>query len=233
MPKLRIDQREVAVPPGTTLLEAARKIDIDIPALCCIEGYKPSTSCLACLVRVRGNDHLVLACDTRAEDGMEIESETDEIRRLRRTALELILSHHTGDCSAPCHRADACLLRHYATLYGVERTASIRPNPTSQHILRPGGVVYDPGKCILCELCSRIAATRGEPLGLSVEGCGFNVQAGVSGNRFQEQALQQIAIECAAKCPTAALSFKESAHVCRTTDGCKGQYEDRKMSDSP
>ncbi len=102
MPKVIIDDREVEVPPGATLLEAARRLGIDVPTLCYVEGYEPSTSCLVCMVKVRGTGRLVPACGTKAEEGMEIESETDEVRQGRRTALELQLSDHVGDCLEPC-----------------------------------------------------------------------------------------------------------------------------------
>jgi len=103
MPKVTIDHRDVEVPAGTTLLDAARKLGIDVPTLCYVEGYEPSTSCLVCMVKVRATGRLVPACGTKAEEGMEIESETDEVRQVRRTALELLLSDHVGDCLAPCH----------------------------------------------------------------------------------------------------------------------------------
>lgn len=103
MPRLTIDHREVEVPPGATLLDAARRLGIDVPTLCYVEGYEPSTSCLVCMVKVRATGRLVPACGTKAEEGMEIESETDEVRQVRRTALELLLSDHVGDCLAPCH----------------------------------------------------------------------------------------------------------------------------------
>ena len=102
MPKLTIDHREVEVEHGDTILYAARKLRIDIPTLCFNEEYAPSTSCMVCVVRVNGQ--LVPSCATVAEDGMEVESETDEVHEARRTALELLLSDHVGDCMAPCHR---------------------------------------------------------------------------------------------------------------------------------
>jgi ferredoxin/siroheme synthase (precorrin-2 oxidase/ferrochelatase) len=105
MPKLSIDQREVEVPPGATILDAARKLGIDIPALCFLEGCDPSTSCLCCLVKVNGNGRLVPSCATLAEEGAKVESETPEIHSARRTALELLLSDHLGDCVAPCFLA--------------------------------------------------------------------------------------------------------------------------------
>jgi len=105
MPKLRIDQREIEVPPGTTVLEAARRLGIEIPTLCYLEGYRPSTSCLVCMIKICGSNRLAPSCGTVAEEGMEIESETEEVHRVRRSALELLLSDHLGDCLAPCHFA--------------------------------------------------------------------------------------------------------------------------------
>jgi len=103
MPRLTVDGRPVEVPPGSTLLDAARSLGIDVPTLCFLEGYQPSTSCLVCMVRVRGRNGFVPSCATRAEDGMEVESETPEVHQVRKTALELLLSDHVGDCLAPCY----------------------------------------------------------------------------------------------------------------------------------
>lgn len=105
MPRLTIDHREIEVPEGATLLEAARRLGIDIPTLCYLEGCDPATSCLVCMVKDCARGRLVPACATRAADGMEIESETEEIFAVRRTALELLLSDHVGDCLGPCQFA--------------------------------------------------------------------------------------------------------------------------------
>ena len=103
MPRITIDHREVEVPDGATILDAATALGIEIPTLCYFKGYTPSTSCLVCLVKVGGR--LVPSCATKAVEGMEVESETDEVHEVRRTALELLLSDHVGDCLAPCHFA--------------------------------------------------------------------------------------------------------------------------------
>ncbi len=105
MPRITIDNREIDVPQGTTVLEAARRLGIDVPTLCYFEGYKPSTSCLVCVVKLAQTGRLVPSCATQVTDGMEVESETDEVHAARRTALELLLSDHVGDCLAPCHFA--------------------------------------------------------------------------------------------------------------------------------
>jgi len=103
MPTLSIDNVQVEVPDGATVLDAARKLGIDVPTLCYLEGFEPSTSCQVCVVKRADTGQVVPSCAMPAVDGMRIESETDEVHRLRRTALELLLSDHLGDCLAPCH----------------------------------------------------------------------------------------------------------------------------------
>lgn len=103
MLKCKIDNKEVEVAPGTTVLEALRAQGIDVPALCYLQTCTPNTSCMACVVKIDGRPNFVASCATAVRDGMVIESETDEIRQVRRTALELLLSDHLGDCMAPCH----------------------------------------------------------------------------------------------------------------------------------
>ena len=103
MPKLTIDNREVEVPNGATILDAAGKLGIDIPTMCFMTGYQPSTSCMVCVVKVEGRAVLLPACGTLAEDGMRVESDCEEVCQARKTALELLLSDHVGDCLGPCH----------------------------------------------------------------------------------------------------------------------------------
>jgi len=102
MPKLWIDNREVEVPEGSTILDAARKLGIDVPALCFLEGRDASTSCMCCVVKIAGREGLAPSCATTAAEGMRVESESDAVRAARREALELLLSDHLGDCVAPC-----------------------------------------------------------------------------------------------------------------------------------
>jgi len=108
MIRLTIDGQAVEVPPGTTVLKAAQQLGIDIPTLCFMEGFAPQTSCLVCLVKVReknGREKFVPSCGTPATPEMAVESETAEVAAMRRTALELLLSDHVGDCLAPCQFA--------------------------------------------------------------------------------------------------------------------------------
>ncbi len=102
MPRLTIDNREVEVDDGATVLDAAGKLGIEIPTMCFLKGYEPSTSCMVCVVKVEGRDGLVASCGLPAEDGMHVETASPEIIDARRAALELLLSDHVGDCMGPC-----------------------------------------------------------------------------------------------------------------------------------
>jgi len=102
MAKITIDNQIIETAPGATILDAARSVGIEIPTLCHLEGCKPNASCMVCVVKVEGRAALQPSCAVEATDGMVIESESDAVRTARRTALELLLSDHAGDCAAPC-----------------------------------------------------------------------------------------------------------------------------------
>lgn len=107
MPTITLDNLPLPVPDGITVLAAARLAGITIPALCNRPdapdaACNPLTSCMVCVVRINNSPKLSPACATVVRDGMTIESETPAIHAARRTALELILSDHAGECLAPC-----------------------------------------------------------------------------------------------------------------------------------
>jgi len=99
---ISIDGHAVEASAGQTVLEAARKLGIEIPTLCYLEKCGPLNSCLVCLVKINGK--LVPSCGLKVTPGMVVESETNEVHEARRTALELLFSDHVGDCLAPCNR---------------------------------------------------------------------------------------------------------------------------------
>jgi ferredoxin len=102
MPRLIIDNREVEVPSGATILDAAEKLGIAIPTMCFLKGYEPLASCMVCVVKIEGREAFVPACGSIAQDGMRVSTSSQEVRQARRTALELLLSDHLGDCMGPC-----------------------------------------------------------------------------------------------------------------------------------
>ncbi len=107
MIRLTIDNQEVSVEEGATLLEAARTLGIEIPTLCHFDSCTPQTSCMVCLVKVEGMSRTLPSCATPAVDDMRVQSQTPEVLDARRTALELLLAEHLGDCLAPCQLASA------------------------------------------------------------------------------------------------------------------------------
>ncbi len=104
MPTLTIDNAVVPFEPGETILQAATRAGIAIPTLCSFEGIEPPTSCYVCVVKIQGKGNLTPSCATLAEEGMVLESNSEEVRRYRCRALELLMSEHAGDCEAPCRR---------------------------------------------------------------------------------------------------------------------------------
>ena len=100
--RITIDNQSHLVDPGTTVLDAAKAAGIPIPTLCHLDGCKPPASCMVCLVKDLKTGANFPSCATEVIDGMELASETEEVHALRRTAIELLLSDHVGDCLAPC-----------------------------------------------------------------------------------------------------------------------------------
>jgi len=100
---LKINNREVQVEAGSTILEAATAAGFDIPTFCHAENLKPFTSCFICAVKVEGGKgNLVPSCATKVRDGMVVTVEDEEIDATRRMCLNLLLSDHCGDCLPPC-----------------------------------------------------------------------------------------------------------------------------------
>lgn len=99
---LTIDNRRAQVAPGTTVLEAAEGLGIRIPTMCHVKGLEPASSCFVCAVQIEGRRTLTPACGMPVAEGMAVRTDTEDIRRARKIALELLLSDHAGECVAPC-----------------------------------------------------------------------------------------------------------------------------------
>lgn len=105
MIKFKIDNRDVQAERGTTIMQAAESAGIQIPSMCYLSGLDPSTSCMVCVVDVEGSQALLPSCRAEVEEGMAVETDNERVRSARKTALELLLSEHAGDCIAPCQKA--------------------------------------------------------------------------------------------------------------------------------
>jgi hypothetical protein len=105
MIKLKINNREIQVEEGTSVMKAAQQMGIEVPNMCWHDELEHFTSCMLCLVKNEGNGKLFPSCSVTAAEGMEVITDDNEITEARQTALELLLSEHVGDCEAPCHIA--------------------------------------------------------------------------------------------------------------------------------
>lgn len=104
MTELNINNKTYTAEPNETILSVAQRADIHIPTMCWVKEFGPSTSCMVCMVQDMRNGKMLTSCSAKAEQGMEIETDNAEVLDMRKSALELLLSEHQGDCEAPCQR---------------------------------------------------------------------------------------------------------------------------------
>ena len=102
MIKLKIDNRELEVEAGSVLIEVIRESGVEVPSMCYLKGLPHFSSCMVCVVKDRVSGKLLPSCSMGVQEGMDIISGDEEVLEARKTALELLLSEHVGDCEAPC-----------------------------------------------------------------------------------------------------------------------------------
>ena len=202
-----LDGKPVAAELGETILDVARREGIDIPSLCHLPDLKtPSTSCLVCLVKLGGK--FVPSCAIPVEDGMVIESETEEVQSMRRSALELLLSDHISHCRSCGEGRKKCRLLRYMAKYKADRHR-FGNTEKPEHLLQSDRMVFDSRKCIKCGICLALARKCGEPIGLTFFGRGFDTCIGIPFDEPMQKAIERSAEEIVPACPTAALTWRE------------------------
>lgn len=120
-----INGKPVCVEEGTTILQAARQIDIKIPTLCHNPDLPAWASCGICIVRLAGTSKMIRACCTAVTEGMSVITHDPAIVQARRTVLELILSNHPDDCLR-CSRNNKCELQNLAADFGLRTVRLIK-----------------------------------------------------------------------------------------------------------
>jgi len=151
---IRINDREIEANEGETIIEVATHHGIEIPALCYVPSYKHQSSCMVCVVKNCVTGQIIPACTTIVTEGMTIDSESDEVKDLRRQSLELLLSDHIAVCRPPCN-PKKCKLQQYTIAYRAKwnkfpRYSAIK-DAQPQHI--KDNFWFDVTKCIRCGLC--------------------------------------------------------------------------------
>jgi NADH-quinone oxidoreductase subunit G len=155
MPTLRIDDREVTVERGTTVLRAAQALGIEIPTFCYHPGLTIAANCRMCLVEVKGARKPMPACHATVSDGMEVTTQSESVKRTQRAVLEFILLNHPVDCPI-CDQAGECVLQDHYRDYS--RTPSrLFTHKVHKAKAKPLGptIMLDAERCILCTRCVR------------------------------------------------------------------------------
>ena len=152
MINLKINNIPVSVPEGTTILQAAKQVNIEIPSLCYLKDINCIGSCRVCVVEVKGRRGLVASCVYPVEEGMEVLTNTPTVRKSRKTTIELILSTHHKKCLS-CVRGNNCELQKLSYDYGIDEDRFKGEEPIYDIDYSTPCVVRDNNKCINCLRC--------------------------------------------------------------------------------
>ena len=210
MIKLTINGMEVEVPKGTTILQAAKKVGVEIPTLCHMDlkGFgivNQVASCRVCVVEVEGRPALVPSCAEKVVPGMVVK--TDSLRAItgRRMAVELLLSNHPKDCLS-CPKNLECELQALANKLGVREIkweGAMMDHPMDKS---SASLVKDPNKCVMCRRCETMCNDVQTVGVLSAVNRGFNTFVGPAFNMDMIDSACTFCGQCVAVCPTAALT---------------------------
>jgi NADH-quinone oxidoreductase subunit G len=155
MPRLTVNGKEVEVPAGTNLIEAARAAGVEVPHYCYHASLSIAGQCRLCMVDIEKTPRPTIACNTVATDGMVVDTETDRVRETRKSIMEFHLINHPLDCPV-CDQAGECWLQIYYMKHGL-----YDPRMTDEKVHKPKAVplgphvILDAERCILCSRCVR------------------------------------------------------------------------------
>ena len=203
MVNITIDNINLMVPKGTSILNAAKEACIEIPTLCFLKEINEIGACRACVVEIEGLDRLVTSCNNIVEDGMVIKTNSKKVRRNRRTTVEMLLSIHDCNC-ATCERSGNCKLQTLANnlhILEIPYEKKIERKSWNQNF----PLIRDSSKCIKCMRCIQICD---KVQGLNVwdlVGTGSRSTVGVARNKKIEDANCSLCGQCITHCPVGAL----------------------------
>jgi len=205
MVKAKINNIEIEVSKGTTILDAAKKINITIPTLCKHPDLVASAACGICVVKVKGTKKMIRSCCTPLEEGMDIITHDAELQKVRRTVVELILSNHPNDC-LQCPRNNNCELQRLTADFGIREVPYpqfLRQLPVDASTKT---INLIPEKCILCGRCVHVCQDLQDVWALSFIERGHNTRISPAGDINLSESPCIRCGQCSAHCPTGAIA---------------------------
>ena len=208
MVNIKINNMPLSVPKGISILEAARMAGFEIPTLCYLKKINEIGACRICMVEVKGARSLVTACVYPVNEGMEIFTNTERVRKSRKMTLELILSTHDRKCLS-CVRSGTCELQQLCKEFGVDDEGRFDgANPVHEYDDSPIHMIRDNGKCILCRRC--VAACQAQHISvIGANARGFDTHIGSAFERPLDSVACVSCGQCIVNCPTGAIYEKD------------------------
>ena len=206
MINLTINGTPLSVPEGTTILEAARTIGIEIPTLCYMKEKNEIGACRICMVEVTGAKTLVTACVMPVSEGMEVKTNTERVMKARKKTIELIMSNHNCSCLS-CDRSENCELQSLARAYGVDFDSFKGEKTETVFDTSSPSIVRDNSKCILCRRC--VAACRTQTGVIGANHRGFDTQIGCAFELELDNVSCVNCGQCIEACPVGALTERD------------------------
>ncbi|MBI5025454.1 MAG: (2Fe-2S)-binding protein [Nitrospirae bacterium] len=157
---MKIDGKEVQLPEGMNLIDAAESVGIHIPNLCHLKGMKGIGACRMCLVEIEGMKAPVTACTMKVKQDMKIKTDTERVKEIRKFVIDLILSMHPLDCMT-CPKAGVCWLQQYAYDFDIRESTFTRKSFGYKIDNENPFIERDPNYCILCGRCVRVCKEQG------------------------------------------------------------------------
>ena len=208
---LTIDRKSVTVPENTTILEAARSANINIPTLCYLKDVNEIAACRLCCVEVKGMERLVPACDNVVADGMEVFTNSPMAREARRANLRLILSEHDTSCTS-CSRSGNCTLQSLANDFNM-RGEHYPTKLRREAVDYSTPLIRENDKCVKCMRCIQICENVQTVKIWDLLGTGSRATVDASRNRRIQDTECTYCGQCITHCPTAALRERDDTGI--------------------